>query len=199
MKNILYLLILISSTGWGQGLAVTVFIPGQGWVSKNIYDTNNPPTSITNPTLTNSTLAGTLAAPAGVITNAMLAGNIAYSKLSLTGAILNADLAGSIAESKITNLTTDLAAKMGVSVAATTATTGTMTTTMTSATQNVFTITPTGACTFNASGGTPGAEMTNFKTTATLSTGTTTAKTFVVHFICKSATEWDEVSRTTAM
>ncbi len=33
---------------------------------------------------------------AGVVTNAMLAGSIAYSKLSLTGAILNADLAGSI-------------------------------------------------------------------------------------------------------
>ena len=37
----------------------------------------------------------------GVVTNAMLAGSIAYSKLSLTGAILNADLAGSIALSKL--------------------------------------------------------------------------------------------------
>lgn len=37
----------------------------------------------------------------GVVTNAMLAGSIAYSKLSLTGAIVNADLAGSIAGSKI--------------------------------------------------------------------------------------------------
>jgi hypothetical protein len=38
---------------------------------------------------------------AGKVTNAMLAGSIAYSKLSLTGAILNADLAGSIAYSKL--------------------------------------------------------------------------------------------------
>lgn len=39
-------------------------------------------------------------APSG-ITNAMLAGSIAYSKLTLTGAILDADLAGSIAISKL--------------------------------------------------------------------------------------------------
>ncbi len=39
----------------------------------------------------------------GAITNADLAGSIAYGKLSLTGAILNADLAGSIDASKITN------------------------------------------------------------------------------------------------
>jgi len=43
----------------------------------------------------------------GVVTNAMLAGSIAYSKLSLTGAILNADLAGSIAASKLVG--TDIA------------------------------------------------------------------------------------------
>jgi hypothetical protein len=35
------------------------------------------------------------------ITNAMLAGSIAYSKLVLTGEILNADLAGSIADDKL--------------------------------------------------------------------------------------------------
>lgn len=35
------------------------------------------------------------------VTNGMLAGSIAYSKLSLTGAILNADLAGSITFSKL--------------------------------------------------------------------------------------------------
>lgn len=43
----------------------------------------------------------------GGVTNAMLAGSIAYSKLSLTGAILNADLAGSIAASKLVG--TDIA------------------------------------------------------------------------------------------
>lgn len=42
----------------------------------------------------------------GSVTNAMLAGSIAYSKLSLTGAILNADLAGSIATTKLASATT---------------------------------------------------------------------------------------------
>lgn len=37
----------------------------------------------------------------GVVTNAMLAGSIAYSKLALTGAIVNADLQGSIDATKI--------------------------------------------------------------------------------------------------
>lgn len=40
------------------------------------------------------------------VTNAMLAGSIAYSKLTLTGAILNADLAGSIAVTKLSPGTT---------------------------------------------------------------------------------------------
>lgn len=45
--------------------------------------------------------ADTLQVKALGITNAMLAGSIAYSKLSLTGEILNADLAGSIADGKL--------------------------------------------------------------------------------------------------
>ncbi|MBP9716204.1 MAG: hypothetical protein KBD48_03400, partial [Candidatus Pacebacteria bacterium] len=43
----------------------------------------------------------------GTVTNTMLAGSIAYSKLALTGAILNADLAGSIAATKLVG--TDIA------------------------------------------------------------------------------------------
>jgi hypothetical protein len=44
----------------------------------------------------------------GVVTNAMLAGSIAYSKLSLTGSILNADLAGGIdLTTKVTGLLPD--------------------------------------------------------------------------------------------
>jgi hypothetical protein len=49
-------------------------------------------------------LTGTYPNPSignGKVTNAMLAGSIAYGKLSLTGAVLNADLAGSIALSKL--------------------------------------------------------------------------------------------------
>lgn len=45
--------------------------------------------------------AGVTTIGATKVTNAMLAGSIAYSKLILTGAILNADLAGSIAYSKL--------------------------------------------------------------------------------------------------
>lgn len=44
---------------------------------------------------------GLTAIGSGKVTNTMLAGSIAYSKLTLTGAILNADLAGSIAASKL--------------------------------------------------------------------------------------------------
>ncbi len=155
MKNILFIFLLLHSfLGMGQGLQVAVFIPGQGWATKSIYDTQNPPTSITGPTLTNSTLMGTLAAPNGVITNSMLAGSITAAKL------VGSDI--TLAQSQVTNLVTGLAAKQGVSAAATSATTGTMTVTMTSGTQTVFTITPTGACTFNASGGLAGGEM-NFQ------------------------------------
>jgi hypothetical protein len=78
------------------------------------------------------------------------------------------------------------------------------------------TITPTGACTFNASGGKAGARCsfvvttsgtssfvltfgTNFKSVGTLATGTTTAKVFVVSFVCKDGTLWAETGRTAAM
>jgi hypothetical protein len=94
------------------------------------------------------------------------------------------------------------------------ATTGTMTLTMTG--QRLFTIIPTGTCTFNASGGFAGQVIrmiittsgttsyvltfgTNFKTSGTLSTGTTTAKVFCITFVCQNGTLWVEQSRTTAM
>jgi hypothetical protein len=99
--------------------------------------------------------------------------------------------------------------------AATSATTGTMTVALPNG-DGVITITPTGACTFNGTGGKPGARVTfiittsgtssfvltwgtNFKTTATLATGTTTAKVFAVSFVCKDGTTWVETGRTTAM
>ena len=165
------------------------------------------------------------------VTNAMLAGSIAYSKLSLTGAILNADLAGSIAYSKLSLtgaiLNADLAGSIDLttkvtgvlpfasnagSSAATSATTGTMTVNMTTP---IITITPSGACTFNGSGGVTGQRATfvvttsgvssfvltwgtNFKSTATLATGTTTAKIFAVSFLCTNGTQWIETGRTAA-
>jgi hypothetical protein len=97
---------------------------------------------------------------------------------------------------------------------ATPATTGAQTLTMTG--KRIFTITPTGACTFNASGGFAGQSVniivttsgtasyvltfgTNFKSAGTLSTGTTSAKVFQVSFVCKDGTLWVEEGRTAAM
>lgn len=99
--------------------------------------------------------------------------------------------------------------------AAATAASGTMTVAMPSG-DGVVTITPTGACTFNASGGKAGARCTfyittsgsssftltwstNFKVTATLATGVTTGKVFTVSFVCKDGTTWAETGRTAAM
>lgn len=141
---------------------------------------------------TNATFTGTFTAPNTTITNAMLAGSIdAATKLTGVLPFANGGLSGT---------------------AATSATTGTMTVNMTS---EIITITPTGACTFNASGGIAGQRVTflittsgttsftltwgtNFKTTATLATGTTTAKKFCVSFVYDGST-WTEFSRTAAM
>lgn len=81
---------------------------------------------------------------------------------------------------------------------------------------SVKTITPSGNCTFNASGGVAGQLVTfvvttsgttsrtltwgtNFKTVGTLATGTVTARTFCVTFRCTNGTQWVEISRTAAM
>lgn len=82
-------------------------------------------------------------------------------------------------------------------------------------TSGVKTITPTGACTFNASGGAAGNRVTfaittsgtssftltfgtNFHKTGTLATGTTSARFFSVTFVCIDGTIWQEESRTAA-
>lgn len=59
----------------------------------------NPADCASDTYATSINASGTLGC--GTVTNAGLAGSIAYSKLSLTGAILNADLAGSIAVNKL--------------------------------------------------------------------------------------------------
>ena len=93
------------------------------------------------------------------------------------------------------------------------ATTGTVTATLNNV--SVWTVTPTGAITFNASGGVAGQEATlvvttsgttaytitfgtNFKTTGTLNTGTVSGKVFTVRFVY-DGTNWNENGRTTAM
>lgn len=87
---------------------------------------------------------------------------------------------------------------------------------MVTMTPTVITITPTGACTFNGSGGLAGQACTfivttagatgfvltwgtNFKTTGTLATGTVAGKVFTVSFVCKDGTLWVETGRTAAM
>lgn len=77
----------------------------------------------------------------------------------------------------------------------------------------VKTITPTGACTFNASGGVAGQLCTfevttagttsfvltfgtNFRKTGTLATGTVAARFFAVTFRCINGTIWSEIART---
>ncbi len=130
-----------------------------------------------------------------------------------SGKVTNAQLAGSIdLTSKVTGVL-PFANGGSAGAAATSATTGTMTVSMVT---TVITITPSGACTFNASGGVTGQRATfvittsgvssfvltfntNFKAAGTLSTGTTTAKVFAVSFVCKDGTTWVETSRTIAM
>lgn len=96
--------------------------------------------------------------------------------------------------------------------AAAPATTGAMTINMTS---SIITITPTGNCTFNASGGVAGQILTfhittsgttsftmtfgtNFRKVGTLATGTTSARFFSISFRCLDGTIWTEIARTAA-
>lgn len=97
--------------------------------------------------------------------------------------------------------------------AATTATTGTMSVSMTTP---QITITPTGACTFNATGGqinqqcvfsitTSGVSSFvltfsgNYLAQGTLATGTTSGKKFSIGFVCVNGALWQETFRTAAM
>lgn len=203
MKKLFFLLFFIGQLH-AQTLA-TSFVKYSGGITR---------TGVQNSTGLTFDSTVYISAANGSVTNAQLAGSIAYSKLILTGAILNADLAGSI------DLTTKVTGVLPIAnggelrnTATTSATTGTMTVTM----NTLFvTITPTNACTFNASGGTTGQTTvfvittsgassftltwgTNYKTTGTLATGTTTAKKFCVTFLCLDGTTWLEVARTTAM
>jgi hypothetical protein len=90
------------------------------------------------------------------------------------------------------------------------ATSGTMTVPMDT---DIKTITPTGACTFNAIGGYINQEVTfiittngttsftltfgtNFRKVGTLATGTTSARFFAVTFKCINGTTWQEIART---
>lgn len=143
-------------------------------------------------TTANPVFTGNVTFPSGIITNAMLAGAIDLTT-KVTGILPFASNAGASA--------------------ATSATTGIITVNMTS---TIITVTPTGAMTFNGSGGVTGQRTTfvittsgassfvltwgtNYRTTGTLATGTTTAKIFCVSFLCTNGTQWVETSRTAAI
>lgn len=88
--------ILVGSAG---GVATSVAVSG------DLTLTSAGVTAIGASKVTNAMLAGSIAYSklvlTGSVTNADLAGSIAYSKLVLTGSVTNADLAGSIAYSKL--------------------------------------------------------------------------------------------------
>lgn len=104
-------------------------------------------------------------------------------------------------------------AAVGPGGAAALAPSGTQTVAMDS---SVKTVTPTGACTFNASGFPVGQQVTfvvttagatsfvltwgaGFKAAGTLATGASAGKTFAVSFVCASGALWVETGRTGAM
>ena len=134
-------------------------------------------------------------------------------------ALLNKPTLGSAAAAATTDfasaaqgLKADTALQPETSAAAP-ATTGTMTVNMTT---DIITITPTGACTFNAANGgrigrivtfvitTSGTSSftltwgTNYRKTGTLATGTTSARFFAVSFRYVATNVWQEICRTAA-
>lgn len=148
------------------------------------------------------------------VNNAVFTGTFSAPNLSGSNTGDNAvnTLYSGLAASKQNTITVLPFANGGITgSAATSATTGTMTVSMTT---RVITITPTGACTFNASGGIAGQMVTfivttsgvssfvitfgtNFRKVGTLATGTVSARFFAVTFICLSDNGiWQEVSRT---
>lgn len=150
--------------------------------------------------------------PVSTATQTALNGKLATNGTATT-VTTNANMTGDV--TSVGNATTYAGvvpfAKGGrAGAAATSATTGTMTVAMDS---SVKTITPTGNCTFNASGGVAGQITTfcittagvssftltwgtNYRKTGTLATGTTAARFFAVTFLCVDGTVWQEIART---
>ena len=192
MKTLLLLLLLcitasaqvpqVSGTAAPIGACVTGNVLFTNQTTGQIYDCVAGAWNLTAPKSipalsgdVSSTAGSTVVAiGSGKVTNAMLAGGVdAATKLINVVPFANGGNAGS---------------------AATSATTGTMTVSMAT---RVITITPTGACTFNASGGIAGQTATfvittagatsfvltwgtNFRKVGTLATGTVAARTFTV-------------------
>jgi hypothetical protein len=176
-------------------------VPNTRTVNGQALSANVTVTTITG----NAGTATKLAAPRNI--NGVAFDGSADIAINLTGDVTSIGAATTIGAGKVTD-----AMRVETS-AATSATTGTMTVSMTS---DLITVTPSGACTFNASGGRLGRFITfvvttsgtssfvltfgtNFKTTATLATGTVSGKTFAITFRCTNGTQWIETSRTAAM
>ncbi len=106
------------SSDWNAGahdITAANFVGNlSGNVTGNVSGSSGSTTGNAATVTTNANLSGDVTSignattiGVGVVTSTMLAGSIAYSKLSLSGAILNGDLAGSIAASKLVG--TDIA------------------------------------------------------------------------------------------
>ena len=169
----------------------------------NTSDASKPISTATQTALNGKQAAGSYATGTGTANGT----NTGDQTITLTGDVTGSgtgSFATAIGAGKVTD-----AMKVETS-AATPATTGTMTVNMTT---EIITITPTGACTFNASGGRLGRIITfsittsgtssftltcgtNFRKTGTLATGTTSARFFAVTFRCINGTIWQEIART---
>lgn len=82
----------------------SISLGASGTITANVTNAltvDNSSLQLNSGTTFDGSAARTISVKAAGITNTMLAGSIAYSKLSLTGEILNADLAGSITFAKL--------------------------------------------------------------------------------------------------
>lgn len=170
---------------------------------ENTADANKPISTATQTALNGKQASGTYATGTGSASGT----NTGDQTITLTGAVTGSGT-GSIATTYAGIVPFAQGGRAGS--AATSATTGTMTVNMTTA---IVSITPTGACTFNASGGVVGQIVTfiittagttsftltwgtNFRKTGTLATGTVSARFFAVTFVNVNGTLWQELART---
>lgn len=169
----------------------------------NTSDANKPISTATQTALNGKQASGSYATGTGTANGV----NTGDQTITLTGAVTGSGT-GSFATSYAGVVPF---AQGGIGAcAATSATTGVMTVTMTAP---CITITPTGAATFNASGGVAGQIATflittsgtssftltwgtNFRKVGTLATGTVSARFFSVTFLCVNGTIWQEIART---
>jgi hypothetical protein len=202
MKLLIAILLLTSICAKGQLIADTIYYENG---AKIISYRNATTTTITTPTRLRDSMAIVKTVLDSMRTNIYTAIN---GKQPSGSYLVAADIAG-----KQNTITVLPFANGGISgAAAASATSGTISLPMTS---RIITVTPTGAITFNATGGIAGQMVTiyvttsgttsytitfgtNFRKTGTLATGVASARYFAVSFLCIDGTIWAEIGRTAA-